>query len=174
MKPPELYMVFDVESIGLHGEGFAVAWTVLNKHGKIIESESFACSPDEAYGLPESRAWVKDHVSVNNYNCQNPKQVRGEFWKAWKHYRSNEAVLVADCLWPVEARFVCACIDDEPKEREWEGPYPFHELASVLLALGQDPMAKRERKEDELPEHNPSRDSNQSARLLSEALKLIP
>ena len=30
-----LYMVFDVESIGLHGEGFAVAWVVVNSAGYI-------------------------------------------------------------------------------------------------------------------------------------------
>ena len=30
----EKFMVFDVESIGLHGEGFAVAWVVVNRAGE--------------------------------------------------------------------------------------------------------------------------------------------
>ena len=28
------FMVFDVESIGLHGDGFAVAWVVVNREGE--------------------------------------------------------------------------------------------------------------------------------------------
>jgi hypothetical protein len=50
------------------------------------------------------------------------------------------------------------------------GPYPLHDLASILLAHGRDPLAKNERLPEELPEHDPLNDARQSARLLHEVL----
>lgn len=32
-----LYMVFDVESIGLHGEGFAVGYVVVDRNGERLD-----------------------------------------------------------------------------------------------------------------------------------------
>jgi hypothetical protein len=74
------------------------------------------------------------------------------------------------CAWPVEARFLAACVDDNPMTHEWSGPYPLHDLASVLMAAGRDPLAKNERLPGELPEHDPLADARQSARLLLAAL----
>src|SRR5205823_5852392 len=99
-----------------------------------------------------------------------PIQVRDSFWNKWQQWKNQGALLVADCGWPVEARFLAACVDDFPISREWEGPYPFHDLASILFAHGKDPTAKYERKRDELPEHDPKADAEQSARILIELL----
>jgi hypothetical protein len=79
----------------------------------------------------------------------------------------------ADCAWPVEARFLARCVNDKPREREWQGPYPLMEIASYLEAAGMDPMKEYDRLPSELPKHNPLCDARQSARMLSMALARI-
>ena len=80
--------------------------------------------------------------------------------------------MAAECLWPVEARFIRDCITDDA-QRLPEAPYPFHEIASIMLAAGMDPMASYPRTPSEMPPHNPLADARLSARLLSEALAKI-
>lgn len=81
--------------------------------------------------------------------------------------------MFAECQWPVEARFLLECVDDNPAAHNWEGPYPFHEIATLMLAAGMDPMAKYQRGGNELPEHEPLADTRLSVRLLVEALKRL-
>jgi len=40
------FMVFDVESVGLHGEGFAVGYVVVNGDGETLEEGLYICDPD--------------------------------------------------------------------------------------------------------------------------------
>lgn len=169
---PDLFMVFDVESIGLHGEGFAVGFLIVDpKQPKSLQYTWFCCPPETAQGSDRNREWVAQNVPAIPATHQNPRDVRGAFWAEWLRWKKEGAVLVADCCWPVEARFLAACVDDDPEAREWEGPYPLHDLASVLLAHGKDPLATTERRPDELPQHHPLADAMQSARQLLDALK---
>lgn len=170
---PDLFMVFDVESIGLHGEGFAVGYVVVDRLGKEVASARFACDPQLASGTDEARRWVAEHIPSLTPTHASPVEVRAEFWAAWLVWKAKGAILFADCLWPVEARFLAQCVDDAPVTREWEGPYPFHEIATVLLAAGKNPTDKLPRKYDEIPEHDPLADARQSARILIENLKAI-
>lgn len=167
-------MVFDVESVGLHGEGFDVGYVVVNRSGETIAEKRISCDPGLARGSVKSREWVAEHVpQPQGHVFESPRGVREQFWGAWLLYHARGAALVSDCGWPVEARFLAACIDDDPERREWDGPYPLHELASILLAAGMDPLAKRDRLPGELPEHDPLADARQSARLLAVALKAL-
>jgi hypothetical protein len=102
----------------------------------------------------------------------DPKTVRNVFWERWITWKNKGAILVADCLWPVEARFLIDCVNDDPINRNWDGPYPFVDVGSLRLAKGQDSLGTEERKENEKPAHHPLADARQSARLLLEALKL--
>ncbi len=88
--------------------------------------------------------------------------------------------MIADCGWPVEARFLAACVDDArpaprtgqlvaDSPRDFTGPYPLHELASYLLGAGLDPWKKPKRLPGELPEHDPLADTRLSVRMLLEA-----
>lgn len=171
----DLFMVFDVESIGLHGEGFAVGYVVIDRGGTVLEERTYACDPDTAAGLPKDRRWVDANVPrlahpEASHPTSTPTSVRAEFWYRWLYWKEIGAVLVADCCWPVEARFLAACVEDCRPQRDWEGPYPLHDLASVMLALGRDPTATHARLPNELPAHHPLHDARQSARLLLEAL----
>lgn len=176
------YMVFDVESVGLHGEGFSVGYVVIDR-GEEVESGYFKTRPDNAKGTNFDYEWIKENVLPvmdtnsltstysNGLGATDTKTMRNSFWHRWMSWKSQGAVLVADCLWPVEARFLIDCVNDDPINRNWDGPYPFIDVSSVRLAKGFDPLGTEERKENEKPAHHPLADARQSARLLLEALK---
>jgi hypothetical protein len=180
----QLFMVFDVESVGLHGEGFAAAYVVIDRSGRELESGAYACNPRHAIGLADGLDWVEANVTDvhdsglardfgDGLGSPSPRAVRERFWERWVAWKEQGVLLAADCLWPVEARFLAACVDDDPIAREWSGPYPFIDVASVRLAAGLDPLETVGRLPRELPAHNPLADARQSARLLIEALDLI-
>lgn len=164
-------MVFDVESIGLHGEGFAVGYVVVDGDGAVFDSGRYACPTAKAVGPDDGRAWVAENCPPIVATHDFPRQIRAAFWNQWLAHKERGAVLVADCAWPVEARFLASCVDDDA-QRTWEGPYPLHELASFMVAAGMDPMATYDRRSDE-PQHDPLGDARQSARLLVSALKKL-
>jgi hypothetical protein len=173
---PPFFMVFDVESVGLHGEGFAVGWCVIDRMGNEIARCRVSCDPDQADGSDGARKWVAVNIPPRVHSGLRvplPEDVREAFWDAWLAWKAKGAVLVADCAWPVEARFLAQCVDDRPHHREWEGPYPLYELASFRLAAGFDPLGTFDRLPDELPAHDPLADARQSARLLVEALRIL-
>jgi len=167
----DLFMVFDVESVGLHGEGFAVGWVVVDRKGERLEECCLSCDPAQCAGTDKSRDWVLENVHPLAVTSPTKQHLRNSFWHEWRKWADKGAVLVADCAWPVEANFLNACVRLNHSEREWQGPYPLHDLASVLLAVGADPLAVTERLPDELPAHHPLMDARQSARQLITALK---
>lgn len=173
---PKTFFVFDVESVGLHGEGFAVAGGVLHYPlGVYDETFCFACPPADALGSAADREWVDKNVPALDCQFATTEEVRAAFWVQWTAAKVlfPGILMVAECLWPVEAGFVEACICDDIETRNWEGPYPFHEIASIMFAAGMDPMATYDRLPSELPKHDPLADARQSARLLTEALSRL-
>ena len=169
------FFVIDVESIGLHGEGFAVGGVLCTKTGYVWERDwefRLACPPhaargiDGSYNHSEDRLWVAENIPAVPYTHFTPEAVRSEFWSLWLKAKAEGAIMVADCGWPVEAGFLAQCIKDAPS-RALEGPYPLHELASYLAAAGFDPLKTYDRLDDELPKHDPLCDARQSERLLA-------
>lgn len=167
------FFVFDVESVGLHGEGFAVGGGVFLENGAIQYGFTFACDPREAKGEDSDREWVNENIPLIDPTHRSPKQVRKAFWNEWvkAKARNPEITMAAECGWPVEANFLHACIADDPEDRKWKGPYPLHDIASFMQAAGMDPMKTYERTASELPAHHPYADAVLSARLLSEAIR---
>ncbi len=165
-------MSFDVESCGLHGEGFAVGYVVIWR-GEEVENGCFASPLHMASGNAEDREWVKDNVPEIKSESPDAFTVEEKFWKRWMIWKNNGAVLAADCGWPVESRFLCACIDNLICDRKWDGPYPLIEISSILLAAGIDPLGQFDRLESEMPKHDPVCDARQSARLMMEAIKKL-
>jgi len=173
LRSSQPIFVFDVESVGLHGEGFAVGGGVWIE-GIAEDSFLLACDPDLAEGGVSYRQWVNENVPSLPWVADNPRDVRRRFWDVWEGAKRDYPgiVMAADCGWPVEARFLAACVNDD-KRRGFEGPYPFHEIATVLDLAGMDPLQKFPRTDFELPAHNPLADAIQSARLLTHALRLL-
>lgn len=173
-SPCSPFFVFDVESVGLHGEAFAVAGGIYINAAAQSEFR-FCCPLEEAKGDDDDREWVKANVPVIEITHRHPAAVREAFWSEWEKAKKRYPgiAMAGECIWPVEAGFVAACIRQEIADRKWSGPYPFHEIASVMLAAGMDPMATYEREESEKPAHEPLADARQSARLLATALRSL-
>lgn len=168
MKPTPYYFCFDVESLGLHGVAFAAAFVVINHSGDTLEEQIISCDPKGISGDNEDKEWCSKNIPELPITHEDEEGVRYAFWQKWMSWKANGAVMIADCAWPVEARFLMHCVEDDFKKRKWNGPYPLHDLASIRLAKGEDPMACYERKPDELPQHNPLCDARQTARNFAE------
>ncbi len=139
------HVVFDVESIGLHGEGFAAGWVVLEESSGEFSllSEGFgSCPPETADGDQAGRLWVAEHVCLSAARgyplprlCLDPVGLRDWFWEELSGLWQGGANLWADVPWPVEARFLHDCVEDEPSERRDRGPYPLLDVCSFKLAV---------------------------------------
>lgn len=182
---PPFYFVFDVESVGLQGIGFAVGWVVVDRAGKEHASGLMSCALSAAVEVVDGDdvLWCQNNVVPalaatmdKLIAVPDPRSLRIAFWSAWVLWKEQGAVMAADCPWPVEARFLHDIINTRfGKHRlahDFDGPYPLIDVASVRLAKGLDPLETGERLPCELPAHNPLADARQSARLLIEALKL--
>jgi hypothetical protein len=183
---PRYFLVFDVESVGLHGDAFAFGFVVLDAWTRREEMSGLRwCDPNappdprwpdqakDVKGTTEDRAWVKKNVPSFHPDLQvaNARELREQFWAIWRLLAERDTWLFADCPWPVEARFLHACIADSSTIRRWQGPYPLIDIASMRAGSGQHPLTAEKRLPDELPEHDPLADARQSARILRELLE---
>jgi hypothetical protein len=175
------FFVFDVESIGLHGEGFAVGWVVVDRNGSEVDSGYVCILPDIcAEGAEGDRSWVSEnvlphlpeptvkHEGVSEEAMKNA--LRTIFWAHAQYWTNQGASFWAECGCPVETNFLEACVQADIETRNWQSPYPLHEIASVMTAAGINPIEPQPRLESEEPKHHPTADARQSARLLIEAL----
>ncbi len=171
----QTFFVFDVESIGLHGQAFAVAGGVYTTSGDTLREFTFAIPRDKANGMPEDREWVDAHVPEIAPTHKKRRSMCDAFWDEWMMAKrlAPKVQMAVECGWPVEARFLNECIDQCWMKRKWEGPYPLHEIATIMLSAGMDPMGTYERRANELPAHEPLADARLSARLLSDAIKKL-
>ncbi len=169
-----LIMMIDVESIGLHGGAYAVAWIVSDSvTGEAVESGCMSVDPATVPGTDEDRKWVRENVPPITITHRARSGMRQAFWDVWMRWKGVGAILTADCPWPVESRFLTDCIDDDVA-RTWQGPYPIMDVVSTRVGAGEtmeQAMADGERLENELPKHHPLADCRQSTRLLLQALK---
>ena len=155
--------VFDVESNGLHGQGFAVGWVVVD-HGEVLSSGFLRCSIEG-----KINPWVFENVipNLDDENCETSLDLRDGFWGAWMLAKEQGATAWADCSFPVETNFLAECVDDLPNHRQWLAPYPLHEIATVLCLNGLDAIYRHDRLDGETA-HHPTGDARQSARLLQQ------
>lgn len=173
----ESWFVFDVESIGLHGEGFAVAGVWSDKNGRVLREFAWTCSPATADGDAVGREWVREHIEAV---CPiapthpTPAAVRTAFWEEWRRARGAGALMAVDCGWPVEARFLLQCVADDPAGRLADAPFPLHEIATWQVAAGLPALSGDETAPTEgLPVHHPLGDARRSlARLLNAQRRL--
>jgi hypothetical protein len=168
---PDLFFVCDVKSIGLHGEAFAAGWVVTSRDGEMLDENRLACDPGMCKGTDVDRREVAAEYPALTVNCSTPRVLRDDFWAAWRSWRMRRAVMVADFPWPVEANFLAACVQDDPKNRNFGGPIPFIDLASMRIVKGLDMIAAfADRREDETPRRDPLADARRTARQLLELL----
>ncbi len=179
----DILMVLDVESVGLYGQGFAVGYVVIKSDDKtILDKDYFACPSDEASGTMENHSWIEENVVpfLPAPNCNSPEEVRGRFWERFQGWKNSPDLkrlgedrffLFADCGYPVETNFLNACVRDNEAERQWSGPYPLQEIATIRTVLGLDPTLSYDLPEDK--RHNPLEECLYIAPLLVDWLKTL-
>jgi hypothetical protein len=164
----------DVESVGLHGRGFAAAYVVVDplQGWKELEAAIFATRATPEMGTPGNLEWVQKNVMLGALEVHQvfntPAEVCEAFWVAWRRWKKErEAALLADHPWPVEGHFLNACVDAQFPAREWEGPYPLLDITTACILAD---VRRLERTGLELPEHNPLADARHSVRRLRYAM----
>ena len=177
-------MSIDVESIGLHGEGFSVGWCVMGLQSfEVLALGSFQCSTTLCEGEDRDREWVVGNCEVNEppknirglevafQFFDSPKNLRKAFFTVMRLYAAQGCVFAADCPYPVETNLIHSYIKEQvknPSFNSFNGPYPFLDITSMLLARGVNPMVEVERLDYEI-KHSALGDSLQSLRLLVES-----
>lgn len=178
--------IFDVESIGLHGEAFSVAGGIYPTQvdekllTRVISGRSefhFAIDRRQAHGDSADRDWVDQNVpdATPGYRCSSAEELRNKFWNEMVSARDaagDPIYVAADCCWPVEANFLSHCIADKPEERKFKGPYPLLDISTVAAIVGFDEFSDIPRSDRETL-HHPLWDVRYSARKLAHCLRLI-
>ena len=149
MKLDEIthFFVFDVESIGLHGEGFAVGYVLKDRSGITIREDWFHCDSGRAASAggaldPQDRDWVATNIPTLSPTSRltSPKSVRDAFWAQWMRAKADfpGVVMASECIWPVDTAFLTACVMDDVDSRKWEGPHPLLDIATVMMMAVSD------------------------------------
>ena len=168
-----MFLVFDVESMGLYGTAFSVGFVVMEKDGKIIEENVWSIPRNNICSASnEDRVWIDINVPITPPTHKSYKDLCEEFWTTWVRLKNTypDITAWADCLFPVEAGFLTDCVMYDEPNRKWAAPYPFHDIGTLLFARGKNATDHFPRKPNELPAHNPLYDARQSARILLENL----
>lgn len=159
-KPSNLLFSFDVESIGLQGQGFAVGGVLVNKSTRVVEDRfCYAVNSELAAGPLEGRRWITANCPPIPVTHHKLSDMYAAFIEKLDEAMALGADILTDCGWPVEANFLTACLGLSP------GPYPLLDLSSILLAKGFNPIGTYGRLPEELPNHHPTCDAQQTARL---------
>jgi hypothetical protein len=167
----------DVESNGLHGAAFAVGAVLVNGRGEVLD-EFVGRSPIEG----EVDKWVTKNVlpAVNELpeNYDSATKMREAFWTWYKAAKDQADYVLVDNGYPVEARFLINCQDEDLDNRYWDHPFPLLDLSSMLLQVAVKPQAVRhllvadELGERVVQQHNPSFDAYVSALATLKAWRL--
>lgn len=124
-------LVFDVESTSLHGKAFAIGAVVINIDTE-EEIDRFLLKSKESE--KDANDWVKQNVIpyVKHLpSVETDREMRDQFWNFYKKHQPTSYIW-ADVGYPVETNFLEQLYRDNPEQREFEMPYPLHDLANHL------------------------------------------
>lgn len=159
------YFVFDVESAGLFGEGFAVGYAVVDDGDFFVHASDWRTAGIGAVECSESDGdWLRHNLPADVLFPEKPlslNQLRA--WFETELEKFPGCMLASDCAFPVETNWLLACKIQ---------PYPLIDVSTALLVAGKDPVGTYERKPLELPAHHPMHDARQSARVLLECFDI--
>lgn len=161
------YFVFDVESGGLFGDGFAFGYCVVTEEGKEIEAGWMGSTVSSLNSIVKSdQDWLEKNLPNEVLFSRRPlSMTRPQLLKMLKmmmeRAKQNGWLVVTDCGYPVETGML--------REAEAE-VYPLFDVSTALLMAGKDPIGTFERLPNELPKHHPLADARQSARIWLECV----
>ena len=117
--------MFDVESDGLYGKGFAVGAVVANEMCEIVET--FELKVDTSI----SSDWVEENVLPHLKDmptCNSTKELRTKFYEFYMKHKDT-CNIYSDCNYPVETNFLNDIVQDD-ENRCWNMPYPLMDIAT--------------------------------------------
>lgn len=132
----------DVESDGLYGSFLTVALIATDWCGNELERAYYGIAKEK---MQVSEPWVVENVipKLGEYEeCDSEQELLQKAWAFWMRYE-EKAYAVCDVGFPVEARFLQACVELHSSENMWKAPYPLLDISSLLLAKGYDPLEER-------------------------------
>jgi len=161
-------LMVDVESNGLYGEGFAfgvVAGIIKDGEVEVVEKVGY----NAADAIEDMDPWVVENVlpKLNSLKKVNGlRELRDAFWNIYTKYKAEGYEIWGDVIYPVETGFMADVIKDDLENRQWEGPYPFRDLGTIL-----DPNISRAEFSGMDYTHNPMDDALASLYSLVKVLK---
>ena len=135
-------LCFDVESNGLHGEAFSVAGVLMDSDHKILSQFVSRCAiigPVDAWVSENVLGPMKDIAETDI----DARAMRDRFWDWYVTAKVQAQIIVAANPYPVEARFLIACQEDDMPARGFDHPFPYYDLSSMLYTMGYTTPAKR-------------------------------
>lgn len=144
-----LLFAVDAETNGLYGAPFAVAAVVVSAPA---QSDAEVAPPPTVVARFAARCpitgpvdpWVADHVVPALTDlAQTHDALDGmldAFWAFWMQNR-DAATCVTHVGYPVEAGLFRRCVEQDPGTRLFQGPFPLHDVATLLLGAGHDPLS---------------------------------
>lgn len=123
--------MFDVESNGLYGEGFAVGAVVKNYNGNVIDTFELKSIEGEE---KVNNEWVKENVLPYLKDMKSVYSLiefRKEFYEFYMKHKNN-IVIFSDVNYPVETNFLNAVVMDNMEERQWNMPYPLYDMCNFV------------------------------------------
>lgn len=167
-------IVVDVETNGLFGAPFAVGAVVFDTDTQGTLTAFSGRGPI----IGEVDTFVLEkviHAVSDLPQFISNAQLRVAFWQ-WFTAHKDGCKIFADVAYPVEAQWFRLCQEDMGVT--WGGPYPLHDVATLLLACGVDDNIKRVEYAgnpmgDEFKDHNPLHDATISAHVVSRLLRQL-
>jgi hypothetical protein len=137
----EKYFSFDAETDGLYGPSFAIG-AVVFEDGKFTKEFKGVLKDADKFVTSD---WVRENC-LPIADGYTQYETRADLLNAfWDFYMENkkDAKIFADVGVPVESQVFRECVQLDLANRQWDGPYPLHEVASYLDARGIDPDIDR-------------------------------
>lgn len=147
----------DVETDGLYGAFLSAALIATDMQGNEIERAYYGIEKSK---LKITEPWVIENVlpRMGDYEpCENEEELLRKAWGFWIRYQES-AYAAAYVGYPVESRFLEACVRMNLPENTFKAPFPLLDLSSILLAKGYDPLLDLEELVTEdiaMNKHNP-------------------
>lgn len=135
-------LCFDIESNGLHGDAFAVAGVLMNSKREIVSQFESRCpitGPVDEWVAANVLGPIQDMPET----AADGRALRNAFWAWYMKVKPQADMIVAANPYPVEARFLIDCQNDDMAEREFEHPFPYYDLSSLLYSHGFKTPTKR-------------------------------
>lgn len=161
--------IFDVESDGLYGEGFAFGYVVIDNENNVIKADSYISIEGQKNVKTK---WVKENVLP--IKCKNEVrnniELRNKFYEILQE--NSDCEIWSDVNFPVETNFLRDIVKDD-EERAFEMPYPLKDVSTIVDVEIHRINTFNSECECNLVEHNPEHDALASAYLLTKSRSII-